>query len=222
MPGGVRRVLPPDGPDHLRRHTATRDIGSHHLTPERSSMAIFNVQYQEFPDPADAFPIGTRFMRPKKSIYPIVADFHKKKAHIDYVAHAYTKDLTYVLIHPAITGTENSPANHPDQKYWQLRAVATVLKPIAAKVEHIEIDCTLLPCAHDKGSCCLVKVPQLIKGLLGRDVPLVIYSHRKEFADIGATPTEGARFVCNTGDDAATLNTKLVKNTHAWEWYGAP
>jgi hypothetical protein len=125
------------------------------------------------------------------------------------VAHAYTKDQTYVLIHAAITGTDNTPAKHPDQQYWKMPRVQQVLSPIANDVVHIEIDCTLLPCAHDKSSCCLVEVPKLIKGLLGgRDVPLVIYSHRKEIADIGATPEEGARFVCNTGDDKNTLNEK--------------
>jgi hypothetical protein len=37
----------------------------------------------EYPGPADVFPIGSKFMRPKKSVWAVVDRFKQKKSCID-------------------------------------------------------------------------------------------------------------------------------------------
>jgi hypothetical protein len=138
-------------------------------------------------------------------IYQRVKDWWQATG-VNFVAHAVclnTGVTTVTLLAPSssATGLGASPANHPDQVYWNVHN--TVALP--AGLQRVEVDDSITPCPPSTTSphACCQRLAKLVYDYFGgQDVNVEVYTHNDP---VNVTPyfsnkTNKRRYAFNTAN----------------------
>ena len=164
------------------------------------------------------------YSRTNRVIQQATSDFGAESTNVQYVAHAIMSDGSTVRINDPTTGTGlgSNPTYHPDRQFWAQRNPLTLQKlrdksARNATIDHIEIDCTLMPC-DTAPNACLYTIPKQIPTEYG-NVELWIFSHRNQGMG-GAKGKDGLpkRYIrCFVNSSNVALDEAMEANG-GWDW----